>query len=332
MGAGARRQALTADATTAPLTAEEARLAAARASTEPWRRWGPYVSERQWGTVREDYSADGNAWDYLPHDQARSRAYRWGEDGIAGISDDQQRLCFALDAVERRRSDPEGAAVRPDRQRGQPWRGREGVLLLPRQPAEPRVHEVPVQVPAAGLPVRGSACRRTRARTARSPSTSCSTPASSTTTATSTSSSNTRRRAGRLLVRISAFNRGPDAAPLHLLPTLWFRNDWSWAAGRDKPSIAHRRAERRHDAPAATHPTLRHLLAALRARRRTCSSPRTNATCAPVGAPNPSPASRRTRSTSTSCTDARDAVNRAHARHQGSAALPARGAGGGETW
>jgi hypothetical protein len=62
----------------------------------PWRRWGPYLSERQWGTVREDYSAAGTAWDYLSHDQARSRAYRWGEDGIAGVSDDHQRLCLAL--------------------------------------------------------------------------------------------------------------------------------------------------------------------------------------------------------------------------------------------
>ena len=61
-----------------------------------WRRWGPYLSERQWGTVREDYSPNGDAWDYFSHDQARSRAYRWGEDGLAGISDDQQQLCFAL--------------------------------------------------------------------------------------------------------------------------------------------------------------------------------------------------------------------------------------------
>ena len=77
-------------------TAEDQRLDDTREHGVPWRRWGPYVSERQWGTVREDYSADGDAWNYLPHDQARSRAYRWGEDGIAGISDDAQRLCFAL--------------------------------------------------------------------------------------------------------------------------------------------------------------------------------------------------------------------------------------------
>ena len=77
-------------------TAEHQRLAAANADKANWRLWGPYLSERQWGTVREDYSATGEAWEYLPHDLARSRAYRWGEDGLAGFSDDQQRLCLAL--------------------------------------------------------------------------------------------------------------------------------------------------------------------------------------------------------------------------------------------
>jgi hypothetical protein len=84
-------------ATTEPAkTAEALRLEEAREQGVPWRQWGPYLSERQWGTVREDYSEDGNAWDYFTHDQARSRAYHWGEDGIAGISDDKQRLCFSL--------------------------------------------------------------------------------------------------------------------------------------------------------------------------------------------------------------------------------------------
>ena len=77
-------------------TSEQERLTAAREQGVPWRKWGPYLSERQWGTVREDYSDSGNAWDYFSHDQARSRAYRWGEDGLAGISDDRQLLCFAL--------------------------------------------------------------------------------------------------------------------------------------------------------------------------------------------------------------------------------------------
>jgi len=77
------------------VTAETARLDEARERDVPWRQWGPYLSERQWGTVREDYSEDGNAWDYFSHDQARSRAYHWGEDGLAGLSDDHQRLCFS---------------------------------------------------------------------------------------------------------------------------------------------------------------------------------------------------------------------------------------------
>src|SRR5258708_1527960 len=82
--------------TTIQETAEGRRLEEARTGTQAWRAWGPYVSARQWGTVREDYSAGGNAWDYFSHDHARSRAYRWGEDGLAGISDDGQRICFAL--------------------------------------------------------------------------------------------------------------------------------------------------------------------------------------------------------------------------------------------
>ena len=78
------------------MSTEEIRLAEAREQKIPWKKWGPYLSERQWGTVREDYSDSGDAWNYFPHDQARSRAYRWGEDGLAGICDDHQRLCFAL--------------------------------------------------------------------------------------------------------------------------------------------------------------------------------------------------------------------------------------------
>ena len=77
-------------------TTEDVRLEDNRTRKEYWKRWGPYLSERQWGTVREDYSPGGTAWEFFPHEHARSRAYRWGEDGIAGISDDMQRLCFAL--------------------------------------------------------------------------------------------------------------------------------------------------------------------------------------------------------------------------------------------
>ena len=79
-----------------PSTAEHLRLQEAHDHRSPWKKWGPYLSERQWGTVREDYSSDGSAWDYFPHDHARSRTYRWGEDGLAGFSDEKQRLCFAV--------------------------------------------------------------------------------------------------------------------------------------------------------------------------------------------------------------------------------------------
>ena len=78
------------------MTQEQLRLEQSKSPHSLWRRWGPYLSERQWGTVREDYSGDGAAWEYFSHDHARSRAYRWGEDGIAGISDDEQRLCLAV--------------------------------------------------------------------------------------------------------------------------------------------------------------------------------------------------------------------------------------------
>ena len=96
-----------------------------------WYRWGPYVSERQWGTVREDYSADGEAWDYLPHDHARSRAYRWGEDGLAGFCDVEQRLCLGLALWNGRDPILKERAVRADRRAGQPRRGRQGVLVVP---------------------------------------------------------------------------------------------------------------------------------------------------------------------------------------------------------
>jgi len=78
------------------MNAEKNRLEEARGRKAPWKKWGPYLSERQWGTVREDYSANGTAWEYLPHDHARSRAYRWGEDGLAGFSDVEQLLCLGL--------------------------------------------------------------------------------------------------------------------------------------------------------------------------------------------------------------------------------------------
>jgi hypothetical protein len=126
-------------------TTEHQRLKESRERGVLWKKWGPYLSERQWGTVREDYSESGNAWDYFSHDQARSRTYRWGEDGLAGISDDKQRLCFALalwngeDPILKERhfglTNSEGNHVEDVK----------GILLLPRQHTHPLLHEVSVQ-------------------------------------------------------------------------------------------------------------------------------------------------------------------------------------------
>ena len=134
---------------------EQKRLNEARERQTPWKKWGPYLSERQWGTVREDYSDDGNAWDYFTHDQARSRAYRWGEDGLGGLCDDQQRLCFALALWNERDPILKERSIRTHQQRREPRRGRQGVLLLHRQHAHPLVHEVSVQVPASGVSLSG---------------------------------------------------------------------------------------------------------------------------------------------------------------------------------
>jgi hypothetical protein len=140
------------------MTAEDTRLRDARERKAHWRRWDPYLGDRQWGTAREDYSPHGGAWDSFPHDHARSRVSRWGEDGILGISDNHQRLRFALAMWNEREPDPEGAPLRLDRRGGQSRRGREGVLLLPRYTA--RRGESPPQPP--GSRVRAARDRRVR--------------------------------------------------------------------------------------------------------------------------------------------------------------------------
>ncbi len=201
----------------------------------PWKKWGPYVSERQWGTVREDYSADGHAWDHLTHDQSRSRAYRWGEDGLGGICDDKQRLCFAPGAVERPRSHPEGAPVRRHQRGGQPRRGRQGVLLLRRQHAHPLVHEVHLQVPAGGVPYTNlSETSKSRSRQEWEYEL----------LDTGVFADNryfdvvveyAKASPDDVLIRISAFNRGPDAAPLHVCPLSGFATPGPGAPTARKP-------------------------------------------------------------------------------------------------
>ena len=158
--------------------AERARLADADAGGAPWRAWGPYLSERAWGTVREDYSADGSAWDHFPHDHARSRAYRWSEDGLAGVCDSRQTFCLGLalwngvDPLLKER------IVRPDRPGGQPRRGRQGLLVVPRLHAHPLVDVAGATTTRSGSSPTPSWLRRTPAAASTSRSTSSSTPVS----------------------------------------------------------------------------------------------------------------------------------------------------------
>ena len=122
----------------------------------PWYQWGPYLAERAWGSVREDYTANGDAWNSFPHDHARSRAYRWNEDGMAGLTDVFNRLSLGLVAVERGGPDPQGADVRADQPGGQPRRGRQGVLVVPRRGAEQRLAALALPLSAGAVPVRAS--------------------------------------------------------------------------------------------------------------------------------------------------------------------------------
>ena len=221
--------------TPAPDTAEHRRLAEARDGT-PWRRWGPYLSERQWGTVREDYSEDGDAWAYFTHDQARSRAYRWGEDGLAGISDDRSGCASRSPCGTARDPILKERLFGLTNARGQPRRGRQGVLLLPRRHADALVHAVPLQVPAGGVPVRRP--RRDERRRGRATDLEyelLDTGVFDEDRYFDVDVEYAKASPDDILVRITVHNRGPERPTLHLLPTLWFRNTWSWRRRRDAP-------------------------------------------------------------------------------------------------
>ncbi|BCS32293.1 glucosidase [Luteitalea sp. TBR-22] len=231
---------------------EQKRLNEAREAGIPWKKWGPYLSERQWGTVREDYSVDGNAWAYFSHDQSRSRAYRWGEDGLGGISDDKQRLCFALALWNER--DP----ILKERLFGLTnSEGNHGedvkeyyfyVDSTPTHSYMKYLYKYPQRAfPYAELIARNGSRSREEFEYEL----------------LDTGIFDDDRyfdvvveyaKAGPedILIRITVHNRGPEAARLRLLPTLWFRNTWSWDDGSPKPAL-------RGSAPGvvqASHPEL----------------------------------------------------------------------------
>ena len=199
----------------------------------PWRKWGPYLSERQWGTVREDYSENGNAWDYFSHDQARSRAYHWGEDGIAGISDDRQRLCFALvlwngkDPILKERL---FGLTNSEGNHGEDVK--EYYYYLDSTPTHSYMKYL-YKYPQNAYPY-DDLVRTNRWRSRQEPEYELiDTGVFNEDRYFDVFVEYAKESVEDILIRITVLNRGPEAADIHLLPTLWFRNRWSW--GRDNP-------------------------------------------------------------------------------------------------
>jgi mannosylglycerate hydrolase MGH1-like protein len=236
------------------MNAERDRLDEASRDGSPWRRWGPYLSERAWGTVREDYSADGDAWQFFPHDHARSRAYRWNEDGLAGICDDQQILCFALAFWNER--DP-FLKERPFGLTGPQGNHGEDVkdywFYLDSTPTHSWMRWR-YMYPQAEFPY-DRLVAENAARTRDDPEFELvDTGIFDEGRYWEITADYAKASPEDLLIRVTARNAGPDPATLHVLPTIWFRNTWSWAAGLPKPAITLGDGT----ALAAEHPDLGH--------------------------------------------------------------------------
>lgn len=238
------------------MTAEEQRLEESRTRKAHWRRWGPYLSERQWGTVREDYSQDGNAWNYLTHDHARSRAYRWGEDGIGGISDNHQRLCFAI-ALWNGEDD-----ILKERLFG--VNGQEGnhgedvkdyYFYLDNTPSHAYMKYL-YKYPQTAFPY-DQLVQENRDRGWDDFEFEL--------MDTGIFEDNcyfdvlveyAKVTDEDILVKIQVTNRGEAEKPLSLLPTLWFRNEWSWGYDQEKPNLKIAQENASHTVIEADHPTL----------------------------------------------------------------------------
>jgi len=218
-------------------TSEQRRLNDARETGIPWKKWGPYLSERQWGTVREDYSQDGNAWDYFSHDQARSRAYRWGEDGIAGISDDKQQLCFALalwngrDPILKERL---FGLTNSEGNHGEDVK--EYYFYLDSTPTHSYMKYL-YKYPQQAFPYSDLVETNRRRSREEFEYELLDTGVFDTDRYFDVFIEYAKADPEDVLIRITAHNRGSEPAELHLLPTLWFRNTWSWEDGAAKPSL-----------------------------------------------------------------------------------------------
>ncbi|MDR6476226.1 hypothetical protein ABIE53_006114 [Burkholderia sp. OAS925] len=217
--------------------AEQARLNDAREANVPWKKWGPYVSERQWGTVREDYSDNGDAWNYFTHDHARSRAYRWGEDGLGGLCDDQQRLCFALalwngqDAILKERL---FGLTNSEGNHGEDVK--EYYFYVDSTPTHSYMKYL-YKYPQREYPYRDLVQTNRQRSREEMEYELLDTGIFDDDRYFDVFVEYAKAAPEDILVRITVHNRGPETAPLRVLPTLWFRNTWSWGEDERKPSV-----------------------------------------------------------------------------------------------
>jgi hypothetical protein len=217
--------------------AEQKRLNDAREVGIPWKKWGPYLSERQWGTVREDYSQDGNAWAYFSHDQSRSRAYHWGEDGLGGISDDGQRLCFALALWNGRDSILKERLFGVTNSEGNHGEDvKEYYYYIDSTPTHSYMKYL-YKYPQKEFPYQDLVETNKRRSREEFEYELIDTGAFEEDRYFDVFQEYAKESPDDILVRVTVYNRGPEPARLHLLPTLWFRNTWSWKAGKPKPSL-----------------------------------------------------------------------------------------------
>jgi len=218
-------------------TAEQRRLDEARENDVQWKKWGPYLSERQWGTVREDYSGGGDAWDYFTHDQARSRAYHWGEDGLLGLSDDHQYLCFAPafwngnDPILKERL---FGTTNSEGNHGEDVK--EYYFYVDSTPTHSYMKGI-YKYPQRAFPYMELLENNRRRSRQEFEYELLDTGIFDDNRYFDIEIEYAKATPDDLLIRITAHNRGPEPAPLHILPTLWFRNTWSWRSGTSRPSL-----------------------------------------------------------------------------------------------
>ena len=219
-------------------TPEHERLEAQRTGEADWRAWGPYLSERQWGTVREDYSGDGNAWDYFDHEMARSRAYRWGEDGIGGVSDQDQRLCMAValwNGVDPILKERLFGLTNPQGNHGEDVK--ELYYYLDAVPTHAYLKML-YKYPQGAFPYDRLIEENQNRGVDRREFELLDTGVFDDGRYFDVQIEYAKVGPDDLLLRVTAYNRGPEAATLHILPHVWFRNTWSWDHDTTKPTLA----------------------------------------------------------------------------------------------